>query len=402
MPISTKWKRRWKLLAAGAIFGLGLDTATPSSRLLMLLAILLMTVGAAWFLKTLLATRSEGILYRKRKEILLALSTASITLLLVVTISLIVRVGPRHFAVENQSYDAALGWAPPDLPDRAGQQGQTIDSSRDQIVMIGDSILYGHGVPGPETVSHRLEEILDTYQVLNLSVSGYSIDQYYIYLKRILPRVRAKLVIVGIFTGNDYEVTGLEYGWGHTKPLFRLRDGGLVLHNPDLLADNCIDHLAQSLLFRVLWAKKERALDLIHFFCSPVKLRPEELERVIGKLFASIDDEARARGASVLYVLLPQGQHLRAMEHDWRYFNKYNRLRQILDERGAQYYEFYPDIIRTVGEDEPDIFLDGAHYTPRGHKLLADSLARVIREKGLLIAEPASPLPSAHASSGER
>jgi hypothetical protein len=34
--------------------------------------------------------------------------------------------------------------------------------------------------------------------------------------------------------------------------------------------------------------------------------------------------------------------------------------------------------------EEQGIFLDGAHYTTRGAKLLGESLARVIRERDLL------------------
>lgn len=386
MAVSTKWKLRWKLLAAGAVVGLGFDLATLSSRPLMVVAVVLVIVGTLSFIATVVGARKEGIVYQKRKEIGLALGTASLTLLLVGIVSIAVRVGPRHLALQNQGYDAALGWAPPDIPEKVGQRGQQIDNSRGHVVTIGDSILYGHGVSDTETAAVALEELLDGHQVLNLAVSGYSIDQYYVYLKRVLPTVSPKLVIVGIFAGNDYEITGLEYGWGHTKPLFRVEGGDLVLHNSNLLADNCIDHLAQSLLFRVLWGDKDRALDLIHLFCDPAKLRPEALEQVIAKIFKSVEDDAHAHGVEVLFVLLPLSNHLRMWEREWTYRNKYTRLRQLLEDGQHEYYEFYPDIVRAVGvHDRGSIFLDGAHYTPRGHELLAASLARVIQERDLLL-----------------
>jgi len=391
--VSDKWKTRSKLLAAGALVGLGIDTATLSSRPLMAIGGLLVLIGSAWFVATLLGARRDGLLYRNRAQILLALGTASLTLILVVTAALAVRLGPRHFARDNQSYDAALGWGPPDIPNRVGQRGDIVDPAAQHLVMIGDSILYGHGVAGPDTAAAHLDQMLPDLQVLNLSVSGYSIDQYYVYLKRALPTLHPKLVVVGIFGGNDYEVTGLEYGWGHTKPLFHLRERKLVLHNPDLLADNCIDHLAQSLLFRALWASKERALDLIHFFCDPAKLRPDELEGVIGTIFTQIENEARAQGAAVLYVLLPLSNHLRLWEQEWTYRNKYERLRSMLEAGKHEYFEFYPYILRSVGQDDHEIFLDGAHYTPKGHALLAQAVASEIRERGLSAHPDARPSP---------
>jgi len=391
MALTAKWRRRWNLLGAGALVGLGLDCATPSSRSLMLLGTALTLGGIAWFLATLLSGRQDGVLYRKRKQIMLAAATTSITLLLVIAVALTLRIAPRHFAVENQRYDAELGWAPP--PEVIGQRGQTADPSRDQVLLVGDSIVYGFGVEPDQTAAHDLEQILGAPQVLNLALSGWSIDQYYVYLHRVLrdaPGLRPKLVVVGIFTGNDYEVTSLEYGWGHTKPLFRLRDDQLVLHNPDLLADNCIDHMAQSLLFRVLWMRKDLALDLIDMFCNPARLGPEELERVIGKLFAGIEADAHHHGAQVLFVLLPTDKHLKDLEEGKSRYS-YTRLRELLERGGHRYYEFYPDIVRAAGEDETGIFLDGAHYTPAGHKLLAESLARVIRQRGLLDGPPPAP-----------
>ncbi len=384
MAISTKAKTRLRLLGAGLLFGLGLDTATFSSWPLMTIAVVLVVTGVSWFVHTLLTSNPDGVLFSKRREIVLALGTASITIVVIVVAATAVRIGPRHFALENQSYDADLGWAPPDVPDRVGQRGQTIDPDRPHVVFAGDSIIYGHGVGDNETAPHLLEGMLGGEQVLNIAVSGYSLDQDYIYVKRVLPLVNAKLVVVGVFTGNDYEVTGLEYGWGHTKPLFKMRDGAMVLHNEDLLADNCIDHLAQSLFFRLLWSKKERALDLIHLFCEPAKLGPLELEQVIGGIFSGIENAAHDAGAKVLFVMLPQTQHLQEVERNWRYFRRYSLLRKLLRDGGHETYEFYPDLARVGGEEQTEMFLDGAHLTPRGHRLLAETLLRVIRERKLL------------------
>jgi len=376
---------RWKLLAAGLLFGLGLDLVTPSSREMTLLAVLLMVGAAAWFVSLVVGSPGHGVLYRKRREIVLALGTASITVAVVVALALAVRIAPRHLTLENQSYDSDLGWAPPDVTDRVGQRGDAVDPDRDHVVVVGDSIMYGFGVDDDQTAAAQLDRILEDQQVLNIAVSGYSIDQDYLYLSRVLPHMRPKLVVVGIFTGNDYEVTGLEYAWGHSKPLFRAGAGGeLVRHNPDLLADNCIDHLAQSLLFRVLWSDKERALDLIHLFCDPVKLGPEELEAVIAELFARMEAEAAQAGAKILFVLLPIGEHLKSVERNWRYFRRYDILRQLLRDGGHEYFDFYRDILAETGEAETDVFLDGAHLTPNGNRILAEAIAREIDQRGLL------------------
>lgn len=57
--------------------------------------------------------------------------------------------------------------------------------------------------------------------MLNLSVSGYSVEQYWLYLRRVLPSTQPKLIMVGVFTGNNLQLTGRELTpWGHGEPLF--------------------------------------------------------------------------------------------------------------------------------------------------------------------------------------
>ena len=162
--------------------------------------------------------------------------------------------------VKEQAYAnellSLLGWGPFDAKGAIGMWQTPVDPNREHILVLGDSVLYAWGVEENETTAAYLDEMLPEFQVLNLAVSGWSVDQYYLYLKKTLERTKARLAVIGIFAGNDFQITVREYGWGHSKPYFEVQDGELVHTNPDLMAPNCVDQMAQSLLFRHLWTDK--------------------------------------------------------------------------------------------------------------------------------------------------
>jgi|GEM_PF-6371528 len=67
------------------------------------------------------------------------------------------------------------------------------------IVMLGDSMVFGIGLNDDETISYYLEEISGA-KVINAGVPGYSIDNAYVALQKYDPE---KITIVGFFLAND-------------------------------------------------------------------------------------------------------------------------------------------------------------------------------------------------------
>jgi len=329
--------------------------------------------------------------------------------------SLLIRVPRPDREGRDVQFDAELGWAPALPPGEGnlrlegtvGQRRQVYQPGRPSILMVGDSVTYAQGLGESETPAAHLDRLLPGHQVLNLGVTGYSLDQYYLYLKRLLPRLEARLVVVNIFTPNDYQGTTVENYYGYAKPLFRLREGALVLANTPLSEASCSHRLTHSLLFYPLWrwgaanrdqGGRERVLQLASRLCFNTRLGRKEGDGVVEGLLKEVVRLARSRGAETLFVLLPN-QHNLADPHGLEQLDKFPwpTLRFFRDLLGQLKYDTL-DFARELSAsgycqrhsaadgccDYDALYLDGGHMTARGSELLAGFLKRrIVAEYGL-------------------
>jgi lysophospholipase L1-like esterase len=390
-PKAPPWPRsRWiKLAGALAIAALGVDLFHPRSRFLRFGPPILIVGGliwAAWLL--FLVGVPEGAAAQRRFK------SAAATVLLVLLVILgatMIRLGPTpalqqmnasiNGGVSAQSEDAELGWAPQGKG-RVGQRLDLIDPGRDHILLMGDSIVFGQGLAPDEHVGHKLEERMPRFQVLNAAVSGYSIDQYYLYLKRIIDEVKPKAIVVGVFTGNDYQITGREFSWGTSKPLFMVENGELVRANEGA---SCIDDLSHSLLFRSIWRSRDLAMGTINALCAPRELRRGEAEAVIARLFRGIDELGARYGVKPLFMLLPVRDEYNIFDRErFLYTGKYRDLRRLLALGKHDFHEPLPAIARATKEGAESLYLeDHAHFTAKGHVLLAKEYAEQLAKRGI-------------------
>lgn len=92
-----------------------------------------------------------------------------------------------------------------------------------RILVFGDSVTFGHGALEDTTYPYLLEQRLRQWrpdidwQVWNLGVPGYNTSQELAYLKRVGPRYKPDVVIIGFFLNDltDNDVS--------TEPTFRRR-----------------------------------------------------------------------------------------------------------------------------------------------------------------------------------
>ena len=288
-------------------------------------------------------------------------------------------------AARNQG-DKELGWAPLVQDGRVGMREEVIDPRRPRVLFIGDSIVYGHGVDASQTTTRVLERLLPGWQVLNGGVQGYSPDQEYLYLRRIIAAVRPHLVVVGAYTGNDFSTTGREFSWGHSKPLLLLdrttNPAGEL--RPIHRASTCIDRIGHSPLFRLLWNHKDLAARVIETLCEPLALDHRQTREVIAASYAGIDALAAAHGAKVLHVVM---QERREFHVDGYRHNEYLTIRlrgheitRLVHAGDHPVLESFP----ILGQDEQTAakayLEDHAHLTPFGHQRLAEAIAKRLAE----------------------
>jgi hypothetical protein len=77
------------------------------------------------------------------------------------------------------------------------------DRSRADVVLIGDSMIYGHGVEEEDTVRNRLEDLLGT-PVSNLGMQGAAAHSEYQIVKRHAVELEPRYLFV-FFLNNDIE-----------------------------------------------------------------------------------------------------------------------------------------------------------------------------------------------------
>jgi len=292
---------------------------------------------------------------------------------------------PHSHRDENISFHPGLGHAPILRPGDAergvvlaetiGQRLERVDPERGHILLVGDSVVYGWRLEDDETAAAILDRRLPSVQVLNGAVSGYSISQYYLYLRQNLGRLRPRLVIVGIFAGNDYESTAMSNWSGHSTPLFVPEGDGLKLWREHTPRFNCVDFLSASLLFRPLWADLKFAEWLGGLICNARTLQEPEHGEVVRRLLAEIDRLVRSHDAELLYLLLPDRWDF--TEGTWytREKTRYPHLARLLKEGGYEVHWLYDDIAAT-GEPVESFYLpkDSAHLSAKGHRLLGEAL----------------------------
>ena len=80
--------------------------------------------------------------------------------------------------------------------------------TRADVVAVGDSWVFSYGVNDEETWPHQVERSLPGTRVINLGLSGFGPEQYTRAYERFGAPLHPKVLLYGIFPGNDLLDTG--------------------------------------------------------------------------------------------------------------------------------------------------------------------------------------------------
>jgi hypothetical protein len=286
---------------------------------------------------------------------------------------------------------------------RSGEVGVSYRNAtpRWRVALVGDSYTFGLDVAFEDSWGHHLERMLGADAlVLNLGVDGYGIDQAYLRYLRDARPWNPDVAILGIFP-HDFDRTMSVYPfvsfptWGipFAKPRFVVEGGVLRNVNPAPLSGEQI--AARESIFELPWLELDggfhpdewrwrriHASHLIRFLISsfpraravPPQLSEDSKREVNGALLAAFLREAEASGARPLLVYLPSRVELPG---DPAYEPMFTRTRELLEERGLDYVDLTP----VLGKIAPgERFVEGhGHYTPHANRLVAETLAPVVR-----------------------
>lgn len=285
----------------------------------------------------------------------------------------------RRWQDPNTRFDPDLGWAPVESSIMTGYHGVTttnnthgfrspeVDSTKEQILLAGDSLAWGFGVSDDETIGRQLEKYYDTNvnQVTTVAVPGYGIDQYYLYLKKhlsLFPYI--KEVIIVLCTVNDIENTQSNTAYGKQKPLFRSANGSLELTGIPIKKYSRRNMLSFFPLIEKLSSVSPTIGRGLSSFAGDVVLSNSETWEVIINLLEKMKAEFLPPNVPLTIILSPQAADFKGNK------TRYEEYKEHLDLQHIQYLDLFP-ALRNISVDPNTFFIDGVHYNQKGNEIVS-------------------------------
>jgi hypothetical protein len=273
-----------------------------------------------------------------------------------------------------------------------------------RVVTVGDSFTFCSDVPYEESWSYLLEQSLgEDYEVLNLGVPGYGLDQACLRLELRIEELRPGVVLMGLFPAdlrrhaNVFRSQLQQTAWPLSKPRFVLQsDASLKLCNVP-----CLDPQQMAAALEQVYQHPLRHLDL---WVEPDWLAWEDplgsrfagvlwglarherrwqLEKKVARrgadgldltqaLIARLKAACESGGARALGVLIPSTHEVRELRTDtregWLWCAEQCELPVVdLTDR-------FQELAERQGLDA--LFLEGGqgHCTGRGNQLIAEAV----------------------------
>lgn len=344
--------------------------------------------------------------------------------------------------IELQDYvrDAQLGWRLPAqfqwifrtqargpgvvyfATDRLGLRNDALEPPENShTLLLGDSFAQGYFLAQHETISAALARRVNA-PVYNLGVGGYSTDQEYTLLKRVLRERRTRFVAV-LFYANDLLYLDQDRAWDTEKPVYRIEEARVdfdtlrpipaalltqpVLPEPTRAADgvtldDCCFLPEGASLFRRFWVKATgyarlagRPLDLFRAVRKGIRLTKEgsykrelperayfdahALQRewnLASQFLVRIRDLATSKGAETIVLMIPEAAQIQLGPSGERFYPQ----RQFLETCRSNGLRCVEPSARFLAEHghRPLYFADDVHFTPAGAELASELLAREI------------------------
>jgi len=260
-----------------------------------------------------------------------------------------------------------------------------------RIMVIGDSFTFGPSVNLEETYPKQLERILRqadvSCEVINCGVIGYNMWQYLEMLKGRVLSYEPDLLILGLFLNDINRSVPPSEGsadWRGRNPFEPERRGLSGIMSRSALW-NLLNYLNERFEARYRYRRGYGYLQGIeerkahHSITDPKRLwhkimygkLEEQKYAEFKKAFKAFVQISEASGAGVLAVMIPDAAQLH--EPDRQAINRF--VRQVCLETDVPFIDLTPAF---EAEEDPRtlyMFPIDAHTSPRGHHLIAKSIA---------------------------
>jgi hypothetical protein len=304
------------------------------------------------------------------------------------------------------AYDPQLGWA-----HRPNQQGQFTHpdfsvavqinsqglrdrehdlrrSDKKRMMILGDSFGWGFGVEQEDRFSEILERRQPDWEIINASVSGYSTDQEYLFVKDRGVAYRPDIVLLLVhdsdFSGNDSSVQ-----YGYNKPYFGVSGDAIELRNSPVPTASSRQKIEQYLMGKTyLWRRIYLAGAIASNRLKAVmnRSRPgedskriEKQYKVMSQLIQAINGACRQAQSRLLVVSCPLDEEKRC---------------RLLTVCAAEEIPYLPLDAALAQSRQAITFPHDPHWNATGHRIAADAIDAFLRQQGIFPPESsAAPSP---------
>jgi hypothetical protein len=343
----------------------------------------------------------------------------------------------RNFIVERShiadvdhlplaEYDPALGWVQrPNLriaSDRAdgsfttGEYGIRMNRPEIQpiphnsILAVGDSFTAGSEVGDVQAWPAQLEREIGE-AVVNAAVGGWGADQIVMRAEQLIPKLTPRTIIVSLLADDIVRDAYRVYG-GLDKPYYEIKDGNLVQMNQPVVPRaigpaSTLGPFRRTLGYSYLADYTMSRLGIESWFAIAAQVQvPIDIVGVSCLLLERLKHEADDKGTRLILLMQWGGGGI----SQWQsrpYFTS-----DVLDcarQAGIQTVDTWDRLkqVNSEGEDKlKELYhtLQGgtvyAHMSSAGNKLMADLVAKAVRDPSFNATETAAPVAVAPRTGG--
>jgi hypothetical protein len=227
---------------------------------------------------------------------------------------------------------------------RVRAQRDEIDPRRPTLVVAGESIAAGYGLPYDDTFAARAALALGA-QALILAEGGYGPDQAFLRVNEVLPRLERPIAVVTIFVPCQLGRTMRD-----DRPRLVLADDGELAFVPEATG-----------FWRSLQLRR-RLVDDLPYATEAALTRSIALTRAV---FVATAAAARARDARPLFVVPLQGRRSPLEDHPEDFV-----VRSLLIDPGLPFL--------VVDLDDSDVIPHDGHPNARGAARIAEAIVAAL------------------------
>jgi lysophospholipase L1-like esterase len=255
-----------------------------------------------------------------------------------------------------------------------------------RVLVLGDSVVFGQGVPEDETLAAVLERTLTAsdsgrWEVLNAGVQGYDTVAEARFLESFGLALQPQLVVVGMSL-NDFDAAPAFHPVGVLTNAAAAGRRSWLSRSEFVLLLQWLAKWARGSLWQQVYAQPsgdEMAADTsqalaaavarkhLGFYAAPPPRRWERLRRAL----TDLRDRCRSAGVSLVVVIFPESYQVGPSDPD---LTPQRRLGTLCDDLGLRCLDLQAAFAAAGG----DLFDDVSHPNAAGHALAAETIATAL------------------------